>query len=82
VEGRKEMATGLFNWSDVVADLAEVAAFAALIMLVFRVHRNIVALLRVVRRLDRKTPDPSTIGYRAQAEINEGRAYQTEETAP
>jgi hypothetical protein len=67
------MNTGLLKWADFVMDLVKLAALGAIILLFLHMDRNLTALLRVVRHMDRKTPDPSTIGYRAQAERNEAR---------
>jgi hypothetical protein len=69
--GRNKIETGLFNWADFVMDLVEVVALGVIILLLLRADRHITALLRIMRRMDRKTPDPSTISYRAQAERNE-----------
>jgi hypothetical protein len=65
------METGLFAWADVVMDLVEVAALGAVLLLLLRVHRSIDALLRVLRRMDRKTADPAASAYRRRAELNE-----------
>jgi hypothetical protein len=49
------METGLFGWAGLAMNTVEVAILGAILLLLFRVHRNIAALLRVVRRIDRKT---------------------------
>ena len=54
------METGLLGWVGLGMDTAEVAMLGAILLLLFRVHRNIAGLLRVVRRMDRKTPEPKT----------------------
>jgi hypothetical protein len=57
------METGLLGWADLVMDAGEVAMLGAILWLLFRVHRNIAGLLRVVRRMDRKTPEPKTARF-------------------
>jgi hypothetical protein len=54
------METGLLGWVGLGMDTAEVAMLGAILLLLFRVHGNIAGLLRVVRRMDRKTPEPKT----------------------
>jgi hypothetical protein len=76
------MDTSLFNWADFVMDLVRLAALGAIILLLLHVDRNITALLRAVRRMDGKTPDPGTVGYRAQAERNEARMGLRKEPGP
>jgi hypothetical protein len=50
------MEVGLFGWVGLGMDTAEIAMLGAIL----RVHRNIAGLLRVIRRMDRKTPKPKT----------------------
>jgi hypothetical protein len=66
-----------FAWVNLAMDTVEVAGLGAVLLLLLRVHRNIAALLRVLRRMDRKTPDPTAGAYRHQAELNEARMQVT-----
>ncbi len=49
------METDLLAWVGVAMDTMEVAALAAILWQVFFLRRDIVAILRVLRRMDRKT---------------------------
>ena len=54
------MEIGLLGWTDLVMDTVEVAMLGAGLLLLYRVLGNVASLLRVVRRMDRKTPEPKT----------------------
>ena len=60
-----------FEWANLGMDTVEVAALIVVLMLLYRVHRNISALLRVIRRMDSKTADSTIGGYRRQAELSD-----------
>ena len=66
-----------FEWANLGMDTVEVAALIVVLMLLYRVHRNISALLRVIRRMDRKTADTTISRYRRQAEVNEAALQWT-----
>jgi hypothetical protein len=61
---RDHMENQIFGWVDLVVDTAEMAAIISGLILLSRVHRNIVSLLRVIRRMDRKTADTTGSEYR------------------
>jgi hypothetical protein len=65
------MSSRILGWANVVMDTAEVAALGAAIWLLLRVDRKIAAMLRVIRRIDRKTAEPTKSPHRRQAELNE-----------
>jgi hypothetical protein len=51
------MEIGLFGWADLAMNAVQVVALGAVLWLLLNVHRGIMAMLRVLRRMDRKTPD-------------------------
>ena len=51
------METGLGVWADLVMDAVEVAVLGAVLWQLFNLRHDIEAMLRVVRRMDRKTAD-------------------------
>ena len=65
------MGSQILGWADVVMDTAEVVALGAVLWLLLRVDRKIAAMLRVIRRIDRKTAEPTKTPPRRQAELNE-----------
>jgi|HubBroStandDraft_4_1064222.scaffolds.fasta_scaffold463287_1 hypothetical protein len=65
------MYSEVLGWADVATDALEVAALVAVLLLLARLHRNIAAMLRVIRRMDRKTADAATSAYRRHSELNE-----------
>ena len=65
------MGSQILGWTDAVMDTAEVVALGAVLWLLLRVDRKIAAMLRVIRRIDRKTAEPTKTPPRRQAELNE-----------
>ena len=65
------MGSQILGWADVVMDTAEVVALGAVLWSLLRVDRKIAAVLRVIRRIDRKTAEPTKSPHRRQAELNE-----------
>ena len=65
------MGSQILGWSNVVMDTAEVIALGGVLWLLLRVDRKIAAMLRVIRRIDRKTAEPTKSLHRRQAELNE-----------
>jgi hypothetical protein len=53
----------ILGWADLVTDTIDVSTAIPILLVVFRVHRNIAALLRVVRRLERKVLGTATGMY-------------------
>ena len=62
------METGLFGWADLAMNTVQVMALGAVLWLLLSVRRGIMAMLRVLRRIDRKTPDTAGSTYGRQAE--------------
>jgi hypothetical protein len=58
------MALVLFAWLDLAINAVEVIALGAVLWHLFYLRRDIVAMLRVLRRLDRKTSDPAASGLK------------------
>ena len=73
---------GLGVWADLVMDAVEVAVLGAVLWQLFNLRHDIGAMLRVVRRMDRKTADTITSTYLRQAEAdrvgNRERAVNSE----
>ena len=65
------MSSQILGWTDAVMDTEEVVALGAVLWLLLRVDRKIAAMLRVIRRIDRKTAEPTKSPHRRQAELNE-----------
>ena len=65
------MGSQILGWTDAVMDTAEVVALSTVLWLLLRLDRNIAAMLRVIRRIDRKTAEPTKSLHRRQAELNE-----------
>ena len=65
------MGSQILGWADVVMDTAEVVALGAVLWLLLRLDRNIAAMLRGIRRIDRKSAEPTRSPHRRQAELNE-----------
>jgi hypothetical protein len=63
----------LYEWADTVMNTIEIAALGAILWQLTHLRREITALVRVVRRMDRKSPDSTISGHRRQAELNEPR---------
>jgi hypothetical protein len=53
----------VLGWVDLAMDAVEVAALIVVLVLLFHVHRTITALVRVIRRMDRKMVDPTIDRY-------------------
>jgi hypothetical protein len=60
----------------------EVVALCGVLWLLFSLRRSMMAMLRVLRRIDRKTADTTASDYRRQAEPNEARIPVTESREP
>ena len=65
------MSSQILGWTDAVMDTAEVVALSTVLWLLLRLDRKIAAMLRVIRRIDRKTAEPTKSLHRRQAEPNE-----------
>ena len=65
------MDTQILGWADLGIDIVEVAVIVAVLLVLLRLHRDISALLRVVRRMDRNTASLTTSAYRGRAKLNE-----------
>ena len=65
------MGSQILGWTDAVMDTAEVVALSTVLWLLLRLDRKIAAMLRVIRRIDRKTAEPTKSLHRRQAELNE-----------
>ena len=65
------MGSQILGWTDAVMDTAEVVALSTVLWLLLRLDRKIAAMLRVIRRIDRKTAEPTKSPHRRQAELNE-----------
>ena len=76
------METGLGVWADLVMDAVEVEVLGVVLWQLFNLRHDIGAMLRVVRRMDRKTVDTITSTYLRQAEAdsawNRERAVNSE----
>ena len=70
------METGLGVWADLVMDAVEVVVLGVVLWQLFNLRHDIGAMLRVVRRMDRKTADTITSTYLRQAEAD--RAWNRE----
>ena len=62
----------ILGWADLAMHTAEVVALIAALLLFLRLHRNIAAMLRVIRRIDRKMADATTSLYRRRPAPNGG----------
>ena len=76
------MGSQILGWSNVVMDTAEVVALGAVLWLLFRVDGKIAAMLRVIRRIDRKAAEPTKSPHRRQAELNEAPPELTGDRQP
>ena len=65
------MGSQILGWTDAVMDTAEVVALSTVLWLLLRLDRKIAAMLRVIRRIDRKTAEPTKSSHRTKAELNE-----------
>jgi biopolymer transport protein ExbB/TolQ len=62
------METGLFSWIDLAMNALEIAALGAILWQFTYLRRDLRALVRVVRRMDRKTPERKTRAFVAEVE--------------
>ena len=76
------MGSQILGWSNVVMDTAEVVALSTVLWLLLRLDRKIAAMLRVIRRIDRKTAEPTKSPHRRQAELNEAPPELTGDRQP
>ena len=65
------MGSQILGWTDAAMDATEVVALGAVLWLLLRLDRKIAAMLRVIRRIDRKAAEPTKSPHRRQAELNE-----------
>ena len=63
------MENHIFAWADFGRGPCRGCRDYRCTFLLQRVHRNITALLRVIRRMDRKTADTTRSGYRPRTEL-------------
>jgi hypothetical protein len=52
------MERDLFAWADLAMDIVQGVALAAILWQLFYLRRSVLAVLRVLRRTDRKMPEP------------------------
>lgn len=52
------MERDLFAWADLAMDIVQGVALAAILWQLFYLRRSLLAMLRVLRRMDRKMPEP------------------------
>jgi len=64
------MGSQILGWTDAAMDATEVVALGAVLWLLLRLDRKIAAMLRVIRRNERKA-EPTKSLHRRQAELNE-----------
>ena len=76
------MGSQILGWTDAVMDTAEVVALSTVLWLLLRLDRKIAAMLRVIRRIDRKTAEPTKSPHRRQAELNEAPPELTGDRQP
>jgi hypothetical protein len=65
------MDTQILGWADLGIDIVEVAVIVAVLLVLLRLHRDINALLRVIRRMDRNKTSLTTSAYRRRAKPDE-----------
>jgi hypothetical protein len=63
------MENHIFAWADLAADLVVAAAIIAALFCFSACIANITGLLRVIRRMDRKTADTTRSGYRPRTDL-------------
>jgi hypothetical protein len=68
------METGFVAWASLAMDTLEVGGLCVTLLLLLDMRRDMAALLRVMRRMDRKTADSAISAHRRQAELSEPRA--------
>jgi hypothetical protein len=52
------MERDLFAWADLAMDIVQGVGLAAILWQLFYLRRSLLAMLRVLRRMDRKMPEP------------------------
>ena len=57
-------------WADLGMNAVQVIALGAVLWLLFSLRRGTIAMLRVLRRMDRKTPDMAISSYGHQADLS------------
>jgi hypothetical protein len=62
------METSLYSWIDLAMNAVEIAALAAILWQLTYLRRDLLALIRVVRRMDRKTPEKKNGAFLTGAE--------------
>ena len=67
------METGLCVWAALGMDTVEIAVLGAVLWQLFKLRHDMMAMLRVVRRMDRKTVDATTGAYLRQAETDRAK---------
>ena len=60
------MLSQLFVWANVAMDGVEIAALGAVLFELLHMRRDLSAMLRVLRRIDRKTADETASVYGTQ----------------
>jgi hypothetical protein len=60
-------------WVDLGMNAIEIAALGGILVILVRAQRNLTAMLRVLRRMDRKTKDTKTEDFLAQAEVERAK---------
>jgi hypothetical protein len=53
--------TQLFVWANIAMDGVEIVALGAVLFVLFRLRRDLSAMLRVLRRIDRKTDATASV---------------------
>jgi hypothetical protein len=76
------MDSQILGWADVAMDTGEVAALVAILWLLLRLDRNITGMLRVIRRMDRKTTEPAKSPPRRPAELGKALPELTADRQP
>ena len=68
------MLTQLFVWANMAMDGMEIAALGAVLFVLLGVRRDLSAMLRVLRRIDRKAADTTAMAYGLrEIEANQSR---------
>jgi hypothetical protein len=66
--------TQLFVWANMAMDGMEIAALGAVLFVLLGVRRDLSAMLRVLRRIDRKVADTTAMAYGPrEIEANQSR---------
>jgi hypothetical protein len=62
-ERRNDMLTQLFVWANIAMDGMEIAALGAVLFVLFSMRRDLSAMLRVLRRIDRTTANAAPTAH-------------------